>query len=81
VQVIGLDTPLERLLFRHCKAAVGWSRALPIVCWSKPGSVAASGDAGAPPVLLVNHALRPLLSRLRRSLPQLVVLSNMEMSR
>jgi flagellar biosynthesis protein FlhA len=36
---------------------------------------------GAPPVLLVNHALRPLLSRfLRRSLPQLVVLSNMELS-
>jgi flagellar biosynthesis protein FlhA len=21
--------------YRHCKAAVGWSRALPIVCWSK----------------------------------------------
>ena len=36
---------------------------------------------GAPPVLLVNHALRPLLSRfLRRSLNQLVVLSNMELS-
>ncbi|XNM47016.1 FHIPEP family type III secretion protein [Escherichia coli] len=36
---------------------------------------------GAPPVLLVNHALRPLLSRfLRRSLPQLVVLSNLELS-
>lgn len=36
---------------------------------------------GAPPVLLLNHALRPLLSRfLRRSLLQLVVLSNMEMS-
>ncbi|ECJ2966524.1 flagellar biosynthesis FlhA domain protein, partial [Shigella flexneri] len=33
------------------------------------------------PVLLVNHALRPLLSRfLRRSLPQLVVLSNLELS-
>lgn len=36
---------------------------------------------GAPPVLLVNHALRPLLSRfLRRTLSQLVVLSNMELS-
>jgi flagellar biosynthesis protein FlhA len=36
---------------------------------------------GAPPVLLVNHALRPLLSRfLRRSLSQLVVLSNLELS-
>ncbi|MBU2674033.1 flagellar biosynthesis protein FlhA [Hafnia paralvei] len=36
---------------------------------------------GAPPVLLVNHALRPLLARfLHRSLPQMVVLSNMEIS-
>jgi len=35
----------------------------------------------APPVLLVNHALRPLLARfLRRSLPQLVVLSNLEIN-
>lgn len=34
---------------------------------------------GAPPVLLVNHALRALLARfLRRSLPQMVVLSNLE---
>ncbi|WP_348246606.1 flagellar biosynthesis FlhA domain protein, partial [Salmonella enterica] len=31
--------------------------------------------------MLVNHALRPLLSRyLRRSLPQLVVLSTLELS-
>lgn len=36
---------------------------------------------GAPPVLLVNHALRPLLARfLRRTLPQLVVLSSLELS-
>ncbi|NUA42707.1 Flagellar biosynthesis protein FlhA [Dickeya solani] len=36
---------------------------------------------GAPPVLLVNHALRGLLSRfLRRSLPQIAVLSNLEIS-
>jgi len=32
-------------------------------------------------VLLVNHALRALLSRfLRRSLPQIAVMSNLEMS-
>ncbi|SUC07123.1 flagellar biosynthesis protein FlhA [Proteus mirabilis] len=37
--------------------------------------------SGGVPVLLVNHALRSLLSRfLRRSLPQLAVLSNMEIS-
>ncbi|PHM41717.1 flagellar biosynthesis protein FlhA [Xenorhabdus szentirmaii] len=36
---------------------------------------------GAPPVLLVNHALRPLLSRfLRRVLLRLVVLSNLEIT-
>ena len=35
----------------------------------------------APPVLLVNHALRPLLARfLRRSLPQMAVLSNLEIN-
>ena len=35
----------------------------------------------APPVLLVNHALRPLLARfLRRSLPQMAVLSNPEIN-
>ena len=37
--------------------------------------------AGAPPVLLVNHPLRALLARfLRRNLPQLIVLSNMELT-
>lgn len=36
---------------------------------------------GAPPVLLVNHALRALLARfLHRSLPNMAVLSNLEIS-
>ncbi len=48
---------------------------------ANPEALARQEMLGAPPVLLVNHALRPLLSRfLRRSLNQLVVLSNMELS-
>ena len=36
---------------------------------------------GAPTVLLVNHSLRLILSRfLRRSLPQLAVMSNLELN-
>ena len=44
------------------------------------GKIVTSLTTGIYAVLLVNHALRPLLSRfLRRSLNQLVVLSNMEL--
>ncbi len=83
VHVIGLDTPLERLLLQALQGGGGLE---PRAGGSFTG--ANSGKRypvremlGAPPVLLVNHALRPLLSRfLRRSLPQLVVLSNLELS-
>ncbi|XNM81017.1 FHIPEP family type III secretion protein [Escherichia coli] len=83
VHVIGLDTPLERLLLQALQGGgrTG-ARAGGVVYWRKTqGSAIPSGDAGCAALSLVNHALRPLLSRfLRRSLPQLVVLSNLELS-
>jgi flagellar biosynthesis protein FlhA len=46
VQVIGLDTPLERCCCRPCRVAAAWSRVWRTVCWRKPGGAGASGDAG-----------------------------------
>ena len=71
VQVIGLDTTLERLLLQALQGGGGL----------EPGLADRLLEQGAPPVLLVNHPLRALLARfLRRNLPQLVVLSNMELT-
>ena len=82
VQVIGLDTPLERLLLQALQGGGGLEPGLADRLLAQAQEALARQEMlGAPPVLLVNHALRPLLSRfLRRSLPQLVVLSNMELS-
>ena len=82
VQVIGLDTPLERLLLQALQGGGGLEPGLADRLLAQSQEALARQEMlGAPPVLLVNHALRPLLSRfLRRSLPQLVVLSNMELS-
>ena len=82
VQVIGLDTPLERLLLQALQGGSGLEPGLADRLLAQTQEALARQEMlGAPPVLLVNHALRPLLSRfLRRSLPQLVVLSNMELS-
>lgn len=81
VQVIGLDTPLERLLLQALQGGGGLEPGLADRLLAQTQEALARQEMlGAPPVLLVNHALRPLLSRfLRRSLPQLVVLSNMEL--
>ncbi|WLI76082.1 flagellar biosynthesis protein FlhA [Kosakonia sp. H02] len=82
VQVIGLDTPLERLLLQALQGGGGLEPGLADRLLEQTQEALARQEMlGAPPVLLVNHALRPLLARfLRRSLPQLVVLSNLEMS-
>ena len=82
VQVIGLDTPLERLLLQALQGGGGLEPGLADRLLAQTQEALARQEMlGAPPVLLVNHALRPLLSRfLRRSLTQLVVLSNMELS-
>lgn len=81
MQVIGLDTPLERLLPQALQGGGGLEPGLADRLLAQSQEALARQEMlGAPPVLLVNHALRPLLSRLRRSLPQLVVLSNLELS-
>lgn len=82
VQVIGLDTALERLLLQALQGGGGLEPGLADRLLAQTQEALSRQEMlGAPPVLLVNHALRPLLSRfLRRSLPQLVVLSNLELS-
>ncbi|SPX21582.1 flagellar biosynthesis protein FlhA [Escherichia coli] len=82
VHVIGLDTPLERLLLQALQGGGGLEPGLADRLLAQTQEALSRQEmVGAPPVLLVNHALRPLLSRfLRRSLPQLVVLSNLELS-
>lgn len=82
VHVIGLDTPLERLLLQALQGGGGLEPGLADRLLAQTQEALSRQEMlSAPPVLLVNHALRPLLSRfLRRSLPQLVVLSNLELS-
>lgn len=64
VQVIGLDTPLERLLLQALQGAAARNRGWQTDCWRKLRKRYRAGEMlGAPPVLLVNHALRPLLAR------------------
>ncbi len=82
VQVIGLDTALERLLLQALQGGGGLEPGLAERLLTQAQAALQRQEMnGAPPVLLVNHALRALLSRfLRRSLPQIAVMSNLEMS-
>lgn len=82
VQVIGLDTGLERLLLQALQGGGGLEPGLAERLLTQAQAALQRQEInGAPPVLLVNHALRALLSRfLRRSLPQIAVMSNLEMS-
>ncbi|KAA8729547.1 flagellar biosynthesis protein FlhA [Ewingella americana] len=82
VQVIGLDTALERLLLQALQGGGGLEPGLAERLLTQAQAALQQQEInGAPPVLLVNHALRALLSRfLRRSLPQIAVMSNLEMS-
>ncbi|WP_435945417.1 flagellar biosynthesis protein FlhA [Dryocola sp. BD586] len=82
VQVIGLDTALERLLLQALQGGSGLEPGLADRLLEQSQEALQRQEMlGAPPVLLVNHALRPLLARfLRRTLPQLVVLSSLELS-
>ncbi|MGV7960854.1 flagellar biosynthesis protein FlhA [Photorhabdus tasmaniensis] len=82
IQVIGLDAGLERLLIQALQNGGGLEPGLADNLQGQATEALQRQEMlGAPPVLLVNHALRPLLSRfLRRTLPQLVVLSNLEIS-
>jgi flagellar biosynthesis protein FlhA len=82
VQVIGLDASLERLLLQALQGGGGLEPGLADRLLEQAQEALKRQEMlGAPPVLLVNHALRPLLARfLRRSLPQLMVLSSLELS-
>ncbi|WP_075182030.1 flagellar biosynthesis protein FlhA [Pantoea sp. 1.19] len=82
VQVMGLDAGLERLLLQALQGGAGLEPGLAERLLTQAEQAVSHQEMlGAPPVLLVNHPLRPLLARfLRRSLPQLAVLSNLELS-
>ncbi|HDL8548115.1 TPA: flagellar biosynthesis protein FlhA [Yersinia enterocolitica] len=80
IQVIGLDAALEHLLLQALQGGSGLEPGLADRLLEQSRQALQRQEMlGAPPVLLVNHALRALLARfLRRSLPQMVVLSNLE---
>ena len=82
IQIIGLDTPLERLLLQALQGGGGLEPGLADRLLDQARQALHRQEMlGAPPVLLVNAALRPLLARfLRRTLPNMVVLSNLELS-
>lgn len=82
VQVIGLDSTLERLLLQALQGGGGLEPGLADRLLDQAQQALQRQETlGAPPVLLVNHPLRALLARfLRRNLPQLMVLSNMELT-
>lgn len=48
IQVIGLDTPLERLLLQALQGAVDWSRGWRIVCWSRRVRPCSARSCSAP---------------------------------
>ncbi len=80
IQIMGLDGALERLLLQALQSGGGLEPGLADKLLEQTRQALQRQDMlGAPRVLLVNHALRALLARfLRRSLPQVVVLSNLE---
>lgn len=82
LQVIGLDLALERVLLQALQSGGGLEPGMADRVLSQAREALRQQESlNAPPVLLVNHSLRPLLARfLRRSLPQLAVLSNLEVS-
>ncbi|TBL74482.1 flagellar biosynthesis protein FlhA [Obesumbacterium proteus] len=82
IQVIGMDLNLERLMIQASQngSAIEPGIAENIIRQTEK-ALMQQETLGAPPVLLVNQPLRMMLSRfLRRIYPQLVVLSNLEIS-
>ncbi|WP_213991013.1 flagellar biosynthesis protein FlhA [Sodalis sp. dw_96] len=82
IQVIGLDLALERVLLQALQSGGGLEPGMAdrVLAQAKE-ALQKQESLNAPPVLLVNHSLRPLLARfLRRTLPQLAILSNLEVS-
>ena len=82
IQVIGLDAGLEQILLQAAKNGGGLEPNLAQFIQTQAEEAVKHQEAmGAPTVLLVNHGLRLILSRFsRRSLPELVVMSNLELN-
>jgi flagellar biosynthesis protein FlhA len=82
MQVMGLDSNLERVLSQALSTSAnpGLEPGLAhTLLTATQRAIGRQQNAGLPPVLLVQHALRAMLARfLRRSLPQLKVLSYAE---
>ncbi|AJG24713.1 flagellar biosynthesis protein FlhA [Cupriavidus basilensis] len=80
LQVIGLDAGLERVLSQALTNGGGIEPGLAdALLQQTQGAVTRQEHLGLDPVLLVPHPLRPLLARfLRRTMPQLKVLSHAE---
>jgi len=80
LQVIGLDSALDGVLNQAMNNSSGIEPGLAEVLIRQASTaMARQEEKGLPPVLVVQHALRVLLSRfLRRSLPRLKVLSQAE---
>lgn len=82
IQVIGLNVGLERILLQTMKNGGSLEPGLAeSILTQTPNALAEQDIIGGPPVLLVNHNLRYMLSRfLRRSFPQIAILSNLEIT-
>ncbi|TDR56145.1 flagellar biosynthesis protein FlhA [Halomonas ventosae] len=82
LRVIGLDAGLERVLLQAMNNNSALEPGLADSLMEQAGIALSEQEArGEPPVMVVQHALRPLLSRfLRRQLPHLVVMSQAEVS-
>lgn len=82
MQVIGLDVNLERILIQAVQSGGGVEPGIAGNILTEAERALRRQEAmGAPSVLLVNPSLRAMLSRfLRRTLPQLAVMSNAEIS-
>ncbi|WP_312240761.1 flagellar biosynthesis protein FlhA [Pantoea sp.] len=83
IEVIGLDLTLERLLIQAVQSSGAIEPGVAETIMRQTEKAVMQQEAlGLPAVLLVNHALRFMLSRfLRRAWPQLAVLSSQEISR
>lgn len=82
IQIIGLDMSLEQLLVQATQSGSAIEPGIAEYLMKQTEQALQHQEAlGAPPVLLVNPALRLMLSRyLRRIFPQLAVLSSQEIN-
>lgn len=82
IQIIGLDMSLEQLLVQATQSGSAIEPGIAENLMKQTEQALQHQEAlGAPPVLLVNPALRLMLSRyLRRIFPQLAVLSSLEIN-